>query len=102
MKNTKKTVYHCYNTCEMFVQFDVSFCDLYLLHPDPPPPPPLVFYHICKNYKIGLDEKWVVWTPPHSPSGLTTASNDFVAIGIPECKERLASTQAMEWENTWP
>ena len=25
MKNTKETVYHCYNSCEMFSQFDVSF-----------------------------------------------------------------------------
>ena len=33
MKNAKETVYHCYNCCEMFSQFDVSFWDLYLLHP---------------------------------------------------------------------
>ena len=32
MKNTKETVYHCDNSCEMFVQFDVSFWDLYLLY----------------------------------------------------------------------
>ena len=25
MKNTKETVYNCYNSCEMFSQFDVSF-----------------------------------------------------------------------------
>ena len=37
----------------MFSQFDVSFCDLYLLHPTS------FFLHICKNYKIGLDEKCV-------------------------------------------
>ena len=33
MKNTKETVYHCHSSCETFVQFDVSFSDLYLLHP---------------------------------------------------------------------
>ena len=32
MKNTKETVYNCYNSCEMFFQFDVSFWDVYLLH----------------------------------------------------------------------
>ena len=25
MQNTKETVSHCYNSCEMFAQFDVSF-----------------------------------------------------------------------------
>ena len=25
MKNKKETVYHCFNFCEMFAQFDVSF-----------------------------------------------------------------------------
>ena len=25
VKNTKETVYNCYNSCEMFFQFDVSF-----------------------------------------------------------------------------
>ena len=28
------------------------------------------------------------------------ASNDFAAIGTPECQEQLASKQAIEWENT--
>ena len=37
----------------MFLQFDVSFWDLYLLHLAPLP----FFYHIWKNYKIDLDEK---------------------------------------------
>ena len=31
MKNTKDTVYHCHNCCEMFSQFDVCFWDLYIL-----------------------------------------------------------------------
>ena len=35
MKNTKETVYNCYNSCEMFSQFDVSFWDVYLLHLGP-------------------------------------------------------------------
>ena len=33
VKITKETVYHCYSSCETFAQFDVSFWDLYLLHP---------------------------------------------------------------------
>ena len=33
VKNTKETVYHCYSSCETFVQFDVSFSDVYLLLP---------------------------------------------------------------------
>ena len=31
MKNTKETVYHCYNSWEKFPQFDVSFWAFYLL-----------------------------------------------------------------------
>ena len=32
MKNTKQTVYHCYNSCEMFSQFDVNFWDPFQDH----------------------------------------------------------------------
>ena len=66
MKNTKETVYHCYNSCEMFSQSDVSFSYLiYLLHSLP------VFYHTWKNYKIGFEEKWGSRSPI-PPCGLAT------------------------------
>ena len=32
-KNRKETMYHCHSSSETFVQFDVSFSDLYLLLP---------------------------------------------------------------------
>ena len=59
-KNKKETVYHCYNPCEMFSQFDVSFSDLYLLHPTPP----------YKFTRQGADSH----PPPHPPHprGLAT------------------------------
>ena len=52
MKNTKEIVHHCYNSCEMFVQFHELLRTLLITHL-------LVFYLICKNNKIGLDEKCV-------------------------------------------
>ena len=63
MKNTKDTVYRCYNSCEMFVQFVVSFSDLCLLVITPPSQ---FFFIIWKNYKIGLEEKWGWGDPPPS------------------------------------
>ena len=47
MKNTKKTVHNCCNSCETFVQFEIfTYYTSYQF-----------FYHIWKNYKIGLEEK---------------------------------------------
>ena len=63
MKNTKEKVYHCYSSCETFVQFDVSFWDLHL--------------YLWKNYKVGLYIKKSVWgldplfhLPGYSPVAL--------------------------------
>ena len=49
LENYEGNIHHC----ETFAQFDASFWDLCTYYTPLP-----VFYHIWKNYKIGLQEKW--------------------------------------------
>ena len=68
IKITKETVYHCYSSCEMFSHS--------LFFPAPPPPQ-FFLYHIWGNYKIGLEEEWVVLTPHSLPVASPLAGSQF-------------------------
>ena len=57
MKNTKETVYHCYNSCEMFSQFDEILRTL-LMYYTAAPPLLVTSDHLVENYE---DDFWLLF-----------------------------------------
>ena len=56
-KNTKETVYHCYNSCEMFSQFDEILRTL-LMYYTAAPPLLVTSDHLVENYE---DDFWLLF-----------------------------------------